>query len=247
MPQFDNASDDDIGAEDKKYYARVFDLLNWSMENNLLPVPIDITSICHKGMETHYKNTNSASDINPTETWPNLDEICHKKLHSASRISASCIEIPGIIVITPHPPLKVNNPCRLQYRMVDGAHRICLRKYLLTLLTQELEELEQEPGTHDNSLQLQIQEKQKLINQASTGFFLVMNQTTFQSMLMSSDPRMSWAKSNEHLMKDVTEELQLKWKQWMSRVMNHVWQSNGYHFGDESRDSRVDAQPIEEL
>lgn len=41
----------DVADDDEQPYARVFDMLNWSRENNLLPVPIDISTICHKGME----------------------------------------------------------------------------------------------------------------------------------------------------------------------------------------------------
>ncbi|KAL7541405.1 hypothetical protein ACHAXR_010896, partial [Thalassiosira sp. AJA248-18] len=143
-----------VTEDEKHQYVRVFDLLNWSRKQNLLPVPADISSICHKGMEVQY-NTNmgeiSRGDNErippipnafiPTEMWSNLWNTCNKKLLSSSRISSSCIDIPGILVANPSPPLKINNPCNLEYRMVDGAHRICLRKYLLTLLTGELKEL----------------------------------------------------------------------------------------------------------
>jgi len=250
MPHFNNSSNN-VGMEDDKYYARVFDLLNWSMKHNLLPVPIDISSICHKGMETQYSNGISLSNVNPTEKWPSLDETCHKQLLSASRISSSCIDIPGIIVTNPNPPLKVNNPCHLEYRMVDGAHRICLRKHLLTLLNRELEELKEsraKTSTFDNVIHLQIQQKQKLITQTTHGLFLVMNQTTFQSMLMSTDPHTSWAKNKQYLMKDVTKELQLEWKQWMGQVMDRVWESKNEYCGEEiSVFSNNDAKPKEEL
>ena len=44
----------------KKYYARVFDLLNYSRINNLLPDSIDVDEICHKGMETQYQLDNKS-------------------------------------------------------------------------------------------------------------------------------------------------------------------------------------------
>ena len=108
--------------------------------------------------------------------------------------------------------------------MVDGAHRLCLRKYLLTLLHGELMELhEKNISTESNDrLSLQIQQKQQLINQTTYGYFLVLDHTTFLSMLINSDPHKSWAKSKEYLMKDITHDVQLDWQQWMERVMDHV-------------------------
>ena len=213
---------------DGKYYARVFDLLNWSREHNLLPIPIDISSICHKGMETS-SLSGISSDVPqqpnayiPTEMWDSLWDTCSSKLLSTDRISSSCIDIPGIVVTSPKE--KHNNPCNLEYRMVDGAHRLCLRKYLLTLLHGELMELQEKNiSTESNDrLSLQIQQKQQLINQTAYGYFLVLDHTTFLSMLINSDPHKSWAKSKEYLMKDITHDVQLDWQQWMERVMDHV-------------------------
>lgn len=154
VPMPTNVSD--ATTDGDKYYARVFDLLNWARENDALPITIDISSVCHKGMETYYMEETSTTDndINvptkpnmhiPNQSWLNLWNTCHKQLHSASRTSSSCINIPGILVANPSPPFKVNNPCHLEYRMVDGAHRICLRKYLLAILSGELMELERLP------------------------------------------------------------------------------------------------------
>ena len=217
---------------DGKYYARVFDLLNWSREHNLLPIPIDISSICHKGMETS-SLSGISSDVPqqpnayiPTEMWDSLWDTCSSKLLSTDRISSSCIDIPGIVVTSPKE--KHNNPCNLEYRMVDGAHRLCLRKYLLTLLHGELMELQEKNiSTESNDrLSLQIQQKQQLINQTTYGHFLVLDHTTFLSMLINSDPHKSWAKSKDYLMKDITHDVQLDWKQWMERVMNSSMKRN---------------------
>ena len=137
--------------------------------------------------------------------------------------------------------------------MVDGAHRMCLRKYLLTLLTGELAELEElvkgaTYKTSTDNIYSQIQQKQRLINQTTHGLFLVMNQTTFQTMLMSSDPHTSWAKNKEHLMIDITKEVQVDWKKWMGRVMDRVWQSKNESWGEEcSYFSGNCAEPNEEL
>lgn len=267
--------DGDGDSSNNKYYARVFDLLNWSRKHNLLPVPIGISSICHKGMESTPTIMNDGINNNwsdkvppkpnayiPTESWSNLWNVCHKQLLSPTRgissSSSTCIGIPGIVVESPYPPLKVNNPCHLRYRMVDGAHRLCLRKYLLTLLSGELMELEAEllvkgdsdddkSITYDNNSNLcfqKIQQKQKLINQTAHGVFIVLNQTTFQSMLMNSDPHTSWAKDKQYLMKDVTVELRLDWKKWMGVVMDRVGDDECSDSSDIERDA---AEPKEEL
>mmetsp|Transcript_15298 Transcript_15298/g.33366 ORF Transcript_15298/g.33366 Transcript_15298/m.33366 type:complete len:325 (-) Transcript_15298:597-1571(-) len=234
------------------HYARVFDLLNWSRKHNLLPVPVDISSICHKGMEAQFVNgIGSWTDENsvpPTpnefisnEIWSTLWNTCHKQLLSTTRISSSCIDVPGLLVRNPSPPWNVNNPCHLEYRMVDGAHRICLRKYLSTLLSGELAELEELAKRENreafaNSVMAQIRHKQRLVNQTTRGPFLVMNQTAFLSMLMTSDPYTSWAKDKENLMKDATGELLLEWKKWMLRVMDRVGVIKNEHCESECSD-----------
>ena len=236
------AINDGMG-EGEKQHARVFDLLNWSREQNLLPAAKDISSICHKGMGSQYLDGSSWTDDNaippmpnehiPAETWTNLWNTCHKQLQSTTRISSACIDIPGIVVANPNPPLQVNNPCNLEYRMVDGAHRICLRKYVLALLAGELIDLEEKAAESKNNSQIynmdktqcQIKQKQRRIEETNRGSFLVLNQTTFQSMLMGSDPHKSWGKSKQFLTKDITKELQLEWRNWMGRVMGHVWEN----------------------
>ena len=243
IPRYNNTMPTMTDTEGEKYYARVFDLLNWSRNQNLLPVQVSISSICHKGMETQYdKNVhqkNWASNNNlpakpnafiPVEMWSNLWNTCHKQLSSTSRTSSSCIDIPGIIVANPSPPWKPNNPCSLEYRMVDGAHRKCLRQYLLALLTGELNELEESPSS--KFINDKIQQKQSLIKQTSRhGLFLVLNQSTFESMLMSSDPHTTWAKTKELLMKDVPEETKLEWRKWMERVMDHALKGKSNEMG----------------
>ena len=244
------------------YYARVFDLLNWSMLENLLPTPVSTSKVCHKGMELDLQDDKTNNDFTniplkpnthiPTERWTSLWNTCRKQLLSKSRVSSivtqqsssSCIDIPGIIIENPSPPLKVNNPCHLEYRMVDGAHRMCLRKYVLSLLWGELIESKErlkdaesdidttkETNSDTSSenfsptvleIKSQISYTQQLIQQTSIGFFLVLNQTNFQSFLTNSDPHTSWAQSKSTLMHGFTQDLKLKWAQWMDRVMNRV-------------------------
>lgn len=87
----------------------------------------------------------------------------------------------------------------------------------------ELQEKNVNTASNDRlSLEMKIQQKQQLINQTAYGHFLVIDHTTFLSMLMNSDPHKSWAKSKEYLMKDITHDVQLDWQQWMERVMEHV-------------------------
>ncbi|KAK1743768.1 hypothetical protein QTG54_005365 [Skeletonema marinoi] len=107
---------------ENKSHARVFDLLNWSRQQGLMPRLIEIIKICHK------------------ETRRALDFLS-KKLSSKERTASNCIDIPGIVVSSSNPD-KPNNPCKKEYRMVDGAHRMCLRKYGLVLLEGEMAELQ---------------------------------------------------------------------------------------------------------
>lgn len=242
-------------------YARVFDMLNWSRERRLLPVPVDVTSICHKGMGMQ---TEGSDDCNipakpnvhiPTDTWTSLWSSCSKQLLS-TRSSSSCIDVPGVVVRNPDPPLKPNNPCSLEYRMVDGAHRMCLRKYLLALLKGEAIELETQlkgglhstPISNGESIKREIERKQALIDQSARGMYLVLNQTTFESMLMNSRPQESWARSKEHLMKGITQELRLDWKGWMGDVMDEVSKSKIQRCGDACTNYlRTPVVPKEEL
>ena len=232
----------DVADDEEQPYARVFDMLNWSRENNLLPVPIDISTICHKGMEAPINNRNGMTwredgkgNTLPLPTkpnryisdadWSSLWNVCHKQLSSKQRVSSSCIDIPGIVVETN------KNPCNLKYRLVDGAHRMCLRKYLLTLLRAEIiqreEQLPRESVVETFEFLLLLDEiewHKELIPKVQHGMFLVLNETTFlESMLQTSNPHKSWAKSKEFMVKDV--ELR-KWKEWMGRMMTRV---DGYY------------------
>jgi len=213
-----------------KYYARVFDLLNHSRINNLLPESIGVDEVCHKGMETRYQLDNETNnwgddDIEskpnkhiPSESWNNLWDICHKQLSSSTRLSSTCIDTPGVVVKSSAD--KANNPCNRKYRMVDGAHRICLRKYLLLLLTGEVSELKY---LNENTKKYKmIQHKKQLIEIYNQSMFIVINQTIFQSMLMNDDPYTTWARDKQFLMKGITNDLQSDWKEWMRRVMNRV-------------------------
>ena len=228
-----------------KYYARVFDLLNFSREGNLLPVPIDIASICHKGMNStntpegggHLSDERQSAGLLP---WR---DACLEKLASTTRVSSSCIDIPGVIIANPTPPMRVNNPCHLPYRMVDGAHRICLRKYILHVATAELAELENLesaaasseaeenigrtanllPNDDDDGARLRKKrELREVIGRTRYAPYLVLNQTTFESMLTSVDPHSSWARDKHRLTRVVTRELRMEWQAWMGRVMDRV-------------------------
>jgi hypothetical protein len=213
-----------------KYYARVFDLLNNSRIHNLFPESVGVDEVCHKGMEKQYQldnETNNWSDDNDieskpnkyihSESWANLWNTCHKQLSSSTRLSSTCIDIPGVVVLSPLD--SPNNPCTLSYRMVDGAHRICLRKYLLLLLHGELSEIE------NIKMHKMIQQKKQLIEIYNQSMFIVLNQTVFESMLMNDNPHTTWAQSKDFLMKDITKDMQLDWKKWMRRVMNRVDES----------------------
>lgn len=221
-------------------YARVFDLLNWSRLQNLLPRQIPVDSICHKGMEVMFGYSSdmqtARAPLKPNEyitddTWSTLWTTCHKQLNTQSRISSSCIDIPAVVVANPYPPWKVNNPCHYEYRMIDGAHRLCLRKYLLGLLEGEILDFQSQLtalGTNTDSsarrsqIQSRIANLQKNIERNNVGSFFVLNQTTFQAMLTNSDPHTSWAKDEHILMKDFTTGLVDDWSKWMHRAMAHV-------------------------
>jgi len=215
-----------------KYYARVFDLLNYSRIHNLLPHSIGVDEVCHKGMETQYqlddKNNNWSDDNDKSkpntyitsESWDNLCNLCHKQLSSSERLSSTCIDIPGVVVKSPFD--KANNPCNRKYRMVDGAHRMCLRKFLLLLLHGEVSELENEALNKNFDKHKMIQQKKQLIEIYSQSMFIVLNQTVFESMLMDDDPHTTWARDKPFLVKAITHDLQLDWKEWMGRVMDRV-------------------------
>lgn len=237
------------GGDGAQRYARVFDLLNWARERGLAPEPVNVSSICHKGMEGRPADDGPAADVPPPappngyvpgEAWSDLWGACRDQLVATTRLAASCcIDVPGVLVANPRPPMRANNPCRREHRMVDGAHRICLRKYLLALLAGELAELEElakgkgGKSSMDDVLHTRIRQKRSLIDRTSHGLYFVMNQTTFQSMLTSADPHASWAKDRETLTKDVTEELRRDWKKWMRGAMDRVGESKKENHGEE--------------
>ncbi|KAL3802571.1 hypothetical protein ACHAW5_011326 [Stephanodiscus triporus] len=233
VPSTISAEEDD----GDKYYARVFDLLDWSRGRNLLPVPVDISLICHKGMDSPNNNTTEGRGGSRHSAGLPWDASCAKQLRSTARVSSSCIDIPGIIVANPPPPMRANNPCHLPYRMVDGAHRICLRKYLLHVATEELIGLEgvddddvgaSENGTSsdDGSRHRRTMRLREVIDRARIGHFLVLDQTTFESMLTNVDPHSHWAKDRHHMKSAVTTELRREWQAWMGRVMDRVWEAD---------------------
>ena len=232
----------EVHATNTNYYARVFDLLNWCRVHNLLPEFIKIDKLCHKGMESIFGYTNNGIDKDnlsppekpnlfiPEDTWTSLWTTCHKQLNAQSRISSSCIDIPAVLVANPDPPLKVNNPCHLDFRLVDGAHRMCLRKYLLSLLEGELLSYQSEFKNKDTAnssskvveIHSQIAKLEAAINQTRHAPFFILNQTTFESMLTDLDPHTSWAQNKHALMKDITSNFREDWVQWMKRVMDHI-------------------------
>jgi len=197
------------------------------------------TSICHKGMKEQLEGINKPEDP--------LDELllqCDEQLLSIDRIQSSCIDIPGIIV---H---RASNPCNFHFRLVDGAHRLCLRKYLLALLHKELMELEKFPAEflsdpiNGKEINEMIDKKKLEIEHYSTGMFFLMDEGTFLSMLTSDDPNLAWAKSKEDMMSEITVEVQMDWNEWMTRVMKNVKQWSEKSGGKESETKRL---PHEEL
>jgi hypothetical protein len=225
--------------EDKSH-ARVFDLLNFSRQVGLMPKLIDINKICHKGME-HLQKVNNAgisappkppNEHIPTALWTSLWVSCHKKLSSKQRTASNCIDIPGMVVRSSNPS-KSNNPCNKEYRMVDGAHRMCLRKYALSLLEGEITEL-QSLLAKTNGLDFrkdiigQITDKENMIAKVSNAMFLEIDQETFESMLIHSDDPFrhheEWAQTM-HLSQELIDE----WKLWMRRVLafvHHDWRDH---------------------
>jgi hypothetical protein len=215
--------------ESNKNYARVFDLLNFSRLQNLKPQQIDVDKICHKGMESMFGYTKYIIDAPPEkpnkyiphEAWCDLWKTCHKQLNG-HRISSSCINIPAVVVVNPNPPRKVNNPCHYEYRMVDGAHRICLRKYLLILLEGEILDYKthmskmnpDSNSTKANDTQYQIKMLHMDLNRMRYGQYFILNQTVFESMLTNVDPNL-WSI-------EITKEVKRNWVQWMNRVMVHI-------------------------
>ncbi|KAL7525533.1 hypothetical protein ACHAWF_001405 [Thalassiosira exigua] len=258
-------------AEDRRgdeLYARVFDLLNLARHRRLLPAPVDVASICHKGMEgpTATRAGNDGADGDrgvppkpnehiPANVWSSLWNDCSKQL-SSTRSSSTCIDVPGLLVENPGPPWKINNPCSLEYRMVDGAHRLCLRKYLLALLKGEAIEIERilEEGPRDaspsneGSMTRQIEHKRVLIDQTERGMYLVLDRAAFESTLTSAKPRESWARSKDHLAKEITADLRRDWREWMGDVMDEVSKSKRERWGDAcAEDSRSPVGPEGEL
>ena len=215
---------------ENKSHARVFDLLNWSRQQGLLPRPIHIDKICHKGMENLQEVDHSDIRIPhkpnewiPTSSWKDLWLSCHKKLSSKTRTASNCIDIPGLVVSSS----KSNNPCNKEYRMVDGAHRMCLRKYGLVLLEGEVAELQsllKASGLDDKQRQYfidQITDKENMIGKVSHAMVLEIDQETFESMLIYSDNHIRhhqrWAMTFEF-----SQELKDEWKLWMRRVIEYV-------------------------
>lgn len=232
-------------------YARVFDLLNWSRLQNLLPQWIPVDKICHKGMEVLFGFKTNITGKLPEkpnihitdDTWDTLWTTCYKQLNAQSRISSSCIDIPAVVVVNPDPPRKVNNPCQYEFRMIDGAHRLCLRKYLLILYEGEILDYQsqlslmdtKEDSQEKTQIQSQIVELQMKTEQARQAPFFILNQTTFESMITDVDPHKTWAKDERIMMKNITTDLTSDWIHWMERVMTYVecgepkTASNGAH------------------
>lgn len=225
----------------KKQYIRVFDMLNWARENNSQPELIDIASICHKGMERDQKDTSLTEElprhpnVHTGDSWAGLMRECSGKLFSAqelpsgiairSRAGATCIDIPGLVVKAP-------NPCDLEYRMVDGAHRMCLRKLLLILLSGELHSLKESlevqlsNGMSQSEATLEMKvaigRKERQIRKYNTGFYIVIEELAFKNMVMEDEPYQTWARSREDLWNTMTAEIRSDWTKWMTHVMERI-------------------------
>ena len=237
-----------VGPTGVKQYARVYDMLNWAREQNSQPDLIDIASICHKGMERDHNNTSSTEelsrqpDVVTGDSWAGLMSECRGKLYSAedrptgiamrSRAGETCIDIPGLVV-------KSSNPCDLEYRMVDGAHRMCLRKLLLVLLSGELHSLEDSlevqvsNGMGQSAVALEmkvaIDRKARQIRKYKSGFYIVIEELAFNNLVTDDDPHQTWARSNEDLWNSMTAEIRSDWTKWMSRIMERIKDHNEPH------------------
>jgi len=200
-----------------------------------MPRPIDVDKICHKGMENLQEVNNGNIRVPqkpngwiPTALWNDLWISCHKKLSSKERTASNCIDIPGMVVSSS----KSNNPCKKEYRMVDGAHRLCLRKYGLALLEGEVAELQsllKASGSDERQDIIdQITDKQNMIDNVSHPMVLEMDQAMFESMLIYSDNpvrhHQEWAKTTE-----LSQELKDDWKLWMRRVLEFVHDQRNRH------------------
>ena len=229
-------------------YARVFDLLNWAREHNSQPELIDIASICHKGMELDQRDTSSMGELphHPNvlsgDSWAGLMRECSGKLFSTeerptgiamrSRAGTTCIDIPGLVVKAP-------NPCDLEYRMLDGAHRMCLRKLLLVLLSVELrslkdsleEQVSNGMGQSAAALEMKVAigRKRRQIRKYNAGFYIVIEELAFQNMVTEDDPHQTWARSKEDLWTTMTVEIRSDWTKWMNRVMERITDQNERH------------------
>lgn len=222
---------------ENKSHARVFDLLNWSRQQGLMPRSVHIDKICHKGMEHLQEVDNGGISIPPkpkgsipTASWDDLWISCHKKLSSKERTASNCIDIPGVVVSSSNPD-KPNNPCNKEYRMVDGAHRMCLRKYAIVLLEGEVAELQslltKASGLDRQDIIDQITSKRNLIDMVSNVMVFDIDQETFGSMLMTShNPvrhHQEWANKMQ-----LSQEVKDEWKFWMRRVLAFVHDRRDY-------------------
>ena len=187
----------------------------------------------------HYLQEVSNSDVSvppkskghiPTASWNDLWISCHKKLSSKERTASNCIDIPGVVVSSSNPD-KPNNPCNKEYRMVDGAHRMCLRKYALVLLEGEVVELQslltKASGLDRQDIIDQISIKRNVIDKVSHVIVFDIDQETFESMLIySHNPirhHQEWAERVQ-----LSQELKDEWKLWMHRVLATVRDQRDY-------------------
>ncbi len=223
---------------ENKSHARVFDLLNWSRQQGLMPRPVHVDKICHKGMEHLQEVDNGGISIPPkpkeqipNASWNDLWISCHKKLSTKERTASNCVDIPGVVVSSSNPD-KPNNPCNKEYRMVDGAHRMCLRKYALVLLEGEMAELQslltKASGLERQDIIYQITSKRNMIHKVSHVMVFDIDRETFESMLITSpNPvrhHQEWAKNMEP-----SQELKDEWKLWMHRVLTYVHDWRDHH------------------
>lgn len=117
----------DFGGQ-HSHVLRLPDILNHIAHLGLRPQSVRVADVCHKNM-TAAKGLGSELD-----QWKAACESESRKqtCHGAKRTATACTSAmtswsaPGILVRT------AENPCKLPYRLVDGAHRLCkLKRELL--------------------------------------------------------------------------------------------------------------------
>ncbi len=131
----------ELSGRGANHFVRVQDMLVLIARKKLQPRQIRVRDVCHKDMadpsapDPGYPAPKPHPAVSDTE-WAALWRECGRKLANNRRMARACPDVPGIVVLNPTHGTqepgdgrrKSNNPCQRQFRMVDGAHRMCSRK-----------------------------------------------------------------------------------------------------------------------